>query len=425
MNKNGKRSCDAQLGADWPTDYQIGPYGTNESEITPYKLPDPLIDSSGTRIENAWDWLNSRRDEILTLFRKFEYGDILPRPDSMRFELLSMKNDALGGTAIRKEVRIHLEMNNGRKFAFDLLLYIPRNISRPVPAFLGLNFKGNHNTTSETDVAPTGFAAPDQLAESNRSLQVDRWCFEETIRRGYASATICYHDIHPDRLSSTGNSIFRLFFDENDYATIWERYSVIGAWAWGLSRGLDYLESDSDIDAARVAVHGHSRLGKTSLWAGATDQRFRMVISNDSGCGGAALHKRKYGENFSQHFEHHFEFNVPCWFVKAAKHFIGMEDTMPFDQHELLTLIAPRPLVVHSATLDFNADPKGEFLACVHASEVYKLFGSAGLPAIEMPKPDFPLNGDISYLYRTGNHDQTPQDWAHYFNLADHYLHGK
>lgn len=422
-NRRDRKCCSTPTRSqEVQADYLVAPYGIDESALAPYDLPSPLVDNAGARVETARQWMNSRRNEVLAMFRKHEYGETLPRPDSMRFELLNRKDNALGGTAVRKEVRIHLGMNDGRRFAFDLLLYVPVNISRPAPAFLGLNFKGNHNTTTEADVTPTGFVAPGRLAETDRSLQARRWCFEESVRRGYASATICYHDIHPDLTNSAGNSVFRLFFDEDDYGDIWERYSVIGAWSWGLSRALDYLESDPSIDASRVALHGHSRLGKTSLWAGATDQRFRMVISNDSGCGGAALHKRKFGENLSQHFEYHTALGLPCWFVKAAASYIRKEEAMPFDQHELLALIAPRPLAVHSATRDFHADPKGEFLACVHASEVYRLLGFHGLPATEMPEPDVPVNGDISYMNRTGEHDQTPEDWSHYFDLADRYM---
>jgi len=419
MDKQKTFISDSQ---DPSVNYEMAAYGTDESHVPPYALPDPLISNDNTTIEDAREWAETRRGETLEMFKKYEYGEVLPPPDSISFELLSQKDNALGGIAVRKEVRIHLEMNNGKRFSLDLLLYTPKNISAPVPAFIGLNFRGNHNTTWELDVLPTGYIAPGKLASKGPTTQTYRWQFAETIRRGYASATICYHDVHPDFLDSTENSVFRLFFDEKEYDTIWERHSIIGAWAWGLSRGLDYLASHPDIDANRVAVHGHSRLGKTSLWAGAADPRFRMVVSNNSGCGGAALHKRKFGENFSQHFESHLQKNVPCWFVKATKDFINKEETMPFDQHQLLALIAPRPLVVHSATLDLYADPKGEFLACVHASNVYNLFGFKEFPATKMPEPGVRIDGYVSYMCREGNHDQTPEDWAHYLDLADQYL---
>jgi hypothetical protein len=399
-----------------------GPYSIKECDVPAYTLPDPLLKHDGSRVTTAAEWVNHQRAAILQTLKDGEYGEILPRPDAMRFELLSQKDDALDNTAIRQEIRLHNAMDNGADFAFDMLLYLPKHATGPVPAFLGLNFKGNHNTTDEADVRPTGFVKPGVLRVETRSEQVDRWCFREAVRRGFASATICYHDIHPDFTHSEQHSAFRLFFQEADYDTIQDRYSVIGCWAWGLSRGLDCLESEPRVNATRVAVHGHSRLGKTALWAGAIETRFRMVISNDSGCGGGALHKRKYGENLSQHFEAHEKSGVPAWFVRKCRDYVWKEETMPFDQHELLAMAAPRPLAVATATQDFMADPKGEFLACVEASKVYRLFGSNGLQTTTMPPPDQVVSGDVSFHYRTGKHDQTPFDWEHYFSLGDMFL---
>ncbi|MBR6057401.1 MAG: hypothetical protein IKP58_04440 [Victivallales bacterium] len=388
-------------------------YPCDENNVPPYELPDPLLREDGTRITTARDWMLFQRPKILDIFKKWEYGEILPRPHSLRFELLSHRDDALDNTAIRKEFRIHAAMDNGRSIAFIMLLYLPKEAEKhPVPAFLGLNFKGNHATTTEDDVIPTGTDSP-------CGCQADRWCFKETIQRGYASATICYHDIFRDVTGYADKSVFKLFFDHVDMVEINETYTPIGAWAWGLSRGLDCLEAQPEIQHDAVAVHGHSRLGKTALWAGAIDQRFAMVISNDSGCCGGALHRRKYGENLSQHFQNHLNWHVPIWFVNRLDQFIWREEDLPFDQHELLALIAPRPLVIATATNDQVADPKGEFLAAVAASDIYRLFGSDGLPATEMPPPDVPITGDISFHYRTGNHDQLPQDWQHYWDIAD------
>ena len=398
---------------------KFGPYSTEESSVASYELPDPLRKRDGTRVCSACEWMNRQRGDILDLFKHEEYGEILPRPDRMSFQLLSFRDDALGNTAIRKEIRLDFGMRNGKSCSAVMLLYLPKRAVGPVPAFLGLNFKGNHNTTDEADVLPTGFLAPGKLAEEARALQIERWCFREVIARGYASATLCYHDIHPDRIDADGDSVFRLFFDEARYGAISETHSVIGAWAWGLSRALDCLESEPAVDASRVAVHGHSRLGKTALWAGATDRRFAMVIGNDSGCGGAALHKRKFGENLSQHFGSHLQNGVPVWFVERCRRYIRHEERMPFDQHELLALIAPRPLCIGTATQDIYADPYGEFLACRHAAPVYRLFGSEGFAGTEMLRPDTWIEGDISFHYRTGKHDQTPWDWARYLDAAD------
>ena len=198
---------------------------------------------------------------------------------------------------------------------------------------------------------------------------------------------------------------------------------MIGAWAWGLSRAMDCLENQKEIDRNKVILHGHSRLGKTALWAGALDQRFAMVVSNDSGCGGGCLHKRKIGENLSQHrFYERREGNTACWFIRRTADFINKEELLPVDQHELLALIAPRPLAVGTATEDFYADPKGEFLACKAASEVYELFGSEGFKKEDMLLPDECVYGDISFHYRTGGHDQTREDFLCYLQQADMFV---
>lgn len=410
-----------------PTDDRpFGQYPCDESCVPQYTLPDPLLRDDGSRVQSAREWVLGRRAEILGIFKKYEYGEILPRPEAMRLELLSRKDDALDGIAIRKEIRIHVE-HKGKAIHFDMLLYLPKEAkTHPVPAFLGLNFKGNHATTDETDVSPTGLDVQDSVDDAqiaaHRGIQIGRWCFRDVVKRGYASATICYHDIFRDQVGYGDRSVFSLFYDNVDMMEVNETYTPIGAWAWGLSRGLDVLEAEPGVLQGAVAVHGHSRLGKTSLWAGAIDRRFAMVISNDSGCCGGALHRRKYGENLSQHFRSHLGWNVPCWFVNRLDDYIWREEELPFDQHELMALAAPRPLAIGTATEDCAADPKGEFLAAVAASDVYRLFGSKGLPVNEMPGPDVNVTGDISFHCRTGCHDQTPFDWNHYLEIADIYL---
>ena len=396
-------------------------YSTEEKDAAVPVLPDPLLQDDGSVIRNASEWELHQRAKILHLFEKYEYGTILSRPDMMRFELLSHRKDALNGTAERKEIRIHCAMNNGKSIAFDLLLYLPLQRNGAVPAFLGLNFKGNHNASPEEDAAITGWmdGAP---VEPGRSKQSYRNDFENIIRRGYASATICYHDIHPDVTGHTAESVFRLFFEPEEYGNIGKKHSIIGAWAWGLSRALDCLEHESAIDARRVAVYGHSRLGKTALWAGATDPRFRMVISNDSGCGGAALHKRRYGENLSLHFQWHLDRKMPVWFVDAAEQFVFNEEKMPFDQHELLALIAPRPLAVGNAAEDLVADPRGSFLACCAASRIYALYGAEGVGCGEMPPVGSGCGKEIWYHCRPGDHELLPEDWRWYLDFADRYL---
>ncbi|MBR2373114.1 MAG: acetylxylan esterase, partial [Lentisphaeria bacterium] len=263
---------------------EYGPYSICEKDAAEYILPDPLMTNSGKRINTAAEWHNFQRSEIMKLLQKYEYGEILPRPDEMSFQLLNCRKDALHGKAVRKEVRISCSMFGGESISFTILIYLPAAGTAPVPAFLGLNFHGNQNTTLETDVIPTGFIRSGELAAEGNGEQHSRWIPEEIVSRGYASITCCYHDIFPDRLGGESDSVFKLFSAPGKTEVPGEKYSVIGAWSWGLSRIMDYLEHDPDIDNTRVALHGHSRLGKTSLWAGAVDTRFKMVISNDSGC---------------------------------------------------------------------------------------------------------------------------------------------
>lgn len=384
----------------------------DEAKVPAFELPSPLDKPDGGRVGSAFEWQNCRRREVLKLLGDEVYGRMPPRPARLSFELLSCRKDALGNTAVRKEYRIHAAMPGGRKHHFDLLLYLPQNTVAPV--FLGLNFKGNHTTVEETDVRETGLlrSAPTPRGESER-----RWQFRELVRRGYASATVCYYDLFPDSPDGWKNSIYTLFEAYDDQFGAHEHYSAIGAWAWGLSRALDCLEQDPDVDGARVAVHGHSRLGKAALWAGANDQRFGLVISNDSGCAGAALYKRRFGETVAD-----VQGNFPHWFRRSFAEYAGREHAMPFDQHFLMALMAPRPLCIASATEDLWADPKGEFLSGFHAGEVYRLFGAAGLAAEEPPPPDTPITGAISYHLRTGKHDQVMADYQHYLDIADLYL---
>ena len=399
----------------------------DEAAVPAYTLPDPLVLEDGTPVESADVWRDKRRPELVRLFEEHVYGEVPGPPEGMRFEVTSEDTAALGGMATRREVTIHFTADaqaDSTAPKLDLLLYIPNNTPRPVPAFLGLNFFGNHSIHPDSAIAlPTSWSAEregfgvenNRATEAGRGVRASRWPVERILSRGYALATAYYGDLDPDYDDGFQNGVHPLF---REMGVAEDQQSAMSAWAWGLSRALDYLETDPDVDAKRVAVIGHSRLGKAALWAGAHDERFALVVSNDSGAGGAALARRRYGERVA-----HLNNRFPHWFADAYARYDEDESAMPIDQHQLVALVAPRPVYVASAQEDRWADPHGEFLSARHAGPVYRLLGADGLPADSMPAPNRPvLDGTVGYHLRTGGHDLTTYDWDRFMDFANRHL---
>lgn len=376
----------------------------DESSVPAYALPDPLRTESGQIVKSAEDFLSRRRPELLDLFARHVYGRVeatLSLDASWRRPL-----EAFGkGTGSRGELAVVLQSPNGRSIELSLLIHVPHT-SAPCPAFLGLNLFGNHTLHPDPWVSlPRGWL-PENAAlglqghvatDASRGMHSGRWPVELVLSRGYALVTAYAGDIDPDFDDGFENGLHGLLPRAEHRAE--DAPGTLAAWAYGMSRMLDALSLVPQVDPTRVVAIGHSRLGKTALWAAAQDPRFAMAVSNQSGCGGAALSRRRFGERLL-----HINRRFPHWFCRAFHRYNEREHELPVDQHQLLALLAPRPLYVGSAAADSWADPRGERLACEAASPVFELFGKVGR---------------VGYHVRPGGHDITPRDFWHYLDFAD------
>lgn len=407
------------------TGAEIIPINEDEAAVPPYTLPDPLVFQSGRTVTNAmsWPW---RRAELLELFADHVYGRTpkgLPRRSAT---VLSLDRQALGGLATRKLVRIPLTKKDSGP-SIDLLVYLPNTVRGPVPVFLGYNFDGNHTVTADPAVPltrnwvpnrPKSGVADHRAREESRGSDASSWPIERILERGYGLATLYYGDVEPDYDGGWREGLRgAVARGGTNHVFAPNEWGAIGAWAWGLSRALDYLKTDPGVDGKRVAVIGHSRLGKTALWAGAQDDRFALVIANESGEGGAALARRWFGETVGR-----INTSFPHWFCGRFKDYNANVAALPVDQHELIALSAPRPLYVASAEEDRWADPRGEFLGVKNAEPVYALYGLSGLGVDDLPAINTPVGATLGYHIRSGQHALTAYDWEQYLNFADRHL---
>lgn len=396
---------------------------SEESKVPDYQLPDVLTRLKGGKVKSARTWYKKQRPELLNFFTEEVYGKVPGELAIPEVKVWETSEHALNDLAIRKQLSLFFKKDK-RILEVNVLMYLPKS-NHKVPVFLACNSSGNHTVVNDPNIRlteswvnnnPSIGIINNRVTEQSRGAASDRWPVEEIIKAGYGLVTVYYGDIDPDK-NDFADGIHPFFYKENQSHPKFEEWGSIAAWAWGLSRVEDYLETDSLVDAKKVAILGHSRLGKTALWAGATDQRFAMVISNESGCGGAALSRRKFGETIQR-----INTSFPHWFADNFTKYNDNEDLLPVDQHMLLALIAPRPLYVASAEDDKWSDPRGEFLSAKYASAVYELLGLEGLPVKEMPELNHPVSGTIAYHIRSGKHELTRYDWDQYIQFANKYF---
>ncbi len=383
------------------------------------ELPDPLITACGEQVADATTWESVRRPEILRLLRHYMYGYEPAAPEEVAAVVTDTATDFLNGKATRKLVDLSYRPPGAP--VLHLLLIVPNQRTGPAPLFLGANFFGNHTVIDDPDIPLTDVWVPDRAegqvdnraTEASRGTASERWAIEQSIDRGYAVATFYHGDLDPD-LDDYENGIHPFYRDDPQAPRGREEWATIAAWAWGLVRAVDYLVGDPDVDSQRIAVMGHSRNGKAALWAGALDPRIALVVANQSGCSGAALSRRGVGESL-------YVMNRvnPHWFSLAYHDFGGYELYLPFDQHFLISLIAPRPVLVASAEDDAWADPEGEFLGAVAADPVYRLLDGSGIAVDTMPPTGQLIDSRIGYHIRPGDHGVGAEDWTVFLDFAD------
>jgi len=409
----------AAIARETPAASQQQIVNYDESKVAPYRLPELLVTKTGKRVLTAEAWTSERRPEVLALFEQHVFGKTPASWGKVAFETKQVKKDALGGRATRKIIHISLPDHPAWQ-GMDVLVYTPNGLRNPAPCFVGANFAGNHAVTTERDVPLStrwmsgDISVNNKATEACRGISSHSWPLEMILAQGFGLATFYYGDVEPDYPDGWKQGL-RAALSNDGPNTEWKEgdWGAIGAWAWGLSRIADYLETDPDVDAKRLAVIGHSRLGKTALWAGAQDQRFGVVISNDSGEGGAAIMRRNFGETTALITK-----AFPYWFTKTYTRYSNNEAACPIDAHMLIALAAPRSIYIASAVEDAWADPKGEFLSGLNAEPIYALFGKTGYGVTEQPPINTPVGNSIAYHVRTGKHGVTTYDWQQYLRFA-------
>jgi hypothetical protein len=373
-------------------------------------LPDPLVMFDGSRVTTKDEWFAKRRPELKALFQYYMYGT-LPPASKVDAKVVREDHAALGGKATLREIT--LTVGPPAVGPIQLLLVVPNKHAGPAPAFVGLNFTGNHTLVADPAVRlPAGWlregpgVTNHRATDAGRGTQVNTWALDQTIDRGYSVATFYYGDVVPDKVDPNAK----------DGPGPHEPGAIM-LWAWGLMRAVDYLTTVPEIDAKQIAVVGHSRLGKAAIVAAAFDDRIALAIPLQAGCGGTSPSRGTVGESVQQ-INAHF----PHWFTREFKAFNDHPDRLPFDQNCLAALVAPRPLLFSNATEDLHANPNGQFEVLKAAEPAYRLLGAGGLESPAMPPVGKLSAGTLGYFIRPGKHSMTRPDWAAFLDFADRHF---
>ncbi|WP_200979414.1 acetylxylan esterase [Echinicola sp. 20G] len=390
-----------------PTEVAGIPINYDESKVPDFRLPDPLILQNGKPVTSSKIWYKKRRPEILNLFENEQFGKS-PKRNKLNYKIQEAGSSALGGLAVRKQITLYFTEDTSN-YKADLLIYLPAESESPSPILLKIGFTANALSVDDPAVREgliwnrEGKQIPASEGRRFGSFDVEKF-----ISNGIGVAFIYYGDIEPDFPEGIQYGIRGHYLKPGTDWPAPDEWGTISAWAWGLSYAMDYLETDLQVDAEKVALFGVSRLGKTVLWAGAKDERFGMVIASCSGEGGAALSRRQYGETIEHMIAPSRYFYQ---FAGNRAKYGGDPNSCPVDAHMLLSLIAPRPLLLQTGDTDNWSDPKGEFEAAVAAGPVYELLGKEALPTDTWPSAGTAILNDLGYYMHAGGHGTVPDDY--------------
>src|ERR1700752_517685 len=395
------------------------PVNYDEALVGSYTLPDPLLLANGKQVRDPKTWTQKRRPEIVRLFEENQFGRSPGHPAKMSFDVFDKGTPALDGKAVCRQVTVYFSSDkNGPKM--DLLVYLPAAARKPVPLFLNLSFTANSSTVDDPGIKPGEVWNRDKKkVPAPKPATFGRLNVAPLLAHGIGVATVYYGDIDPDFEGGIAYGGRALYLKPGQKEPAPNEWGAISAWAWGLSRALDYLETDKGVDAKRVAIFGVSRLGKTVLWAGAHDPRFALVIASCSGEGGAAISRRNYGE-LVKHLVAPTRY--PYQFAANYQKYGDHVDQLPVDSHMLISLIAPRPLLLQTGDTDFWSDPKGEFLAAVAAGPVYRLLSQQALDTDQMPAAGQSIMHTLGYYMPSCGHATVPSDWDQFIKFLNQHL---